>query len=210
MECQERRLIGDLITLVSVEGLPVAEAARRLCVTRQGLYKLLKQLREEGYIAEGPIIKLTSKGRDLLSSILRDLLRYFNIASIRLVGRVVSGLGEGAFYISLNGYRKAIEQRLGFTAYPGTLNVKLDPQYLPYRRYLDELPGVMVPGFSNGLRTYGSVKAFKARVNGVEGAVVMPERTHHPTDTVEVIAPVRLRDVLGVKDGDIVEIEVYL
>ncbi|MGB9704013.1 MAG: DUF120 domain-containing protein [Pyrobaculum sp.] len=210
MECQERRLVGDLIALASVEGLPVAEAARRLCVTRQGLYKLLKQLREEGYVAEGPVVKLSPKGRDLLSSVLRDLLRYFNIASIRLVGRVVSGLGEGAFYISLDGYKKAIEDKLGFAPYPGTLNVKLDPQYLPHRRYLDGLPGVVIPGFSNGLRTYGSVKAFRARINGVEGAVVMPERTHHSTDVIEVIAPVRLRDVLNIKDGDIVEVEVLL
>ena len=210
MECRERRLAADLIALSSVEGLPVSEAAKRLCMTRQGLYKLLKQLRAEGYVAEGSVVKLTPKGRDFLSGILRDLLRYFNIASIRLVGRVVSGLGEGAFYISLEGYKRAIEERLGFTPFPGTLNIKLDPQYMPYRRYLDGLPGVVIPGFSNGLRTYGAVKAFRARVNGVEGAVVMPERTHHPTDVIEVIAPVKLRDALGLRDGDVVEVEVLL
>ncbi|AAL63989.1 DUF120 domain-containing protein [Pyrobaculum aerophilum] len=210
MECKERRLIGDLIALSYVEGLPVAEAAKRLCVTRQGLYKLLKQLRNEGYVAEGPLIKITQKGRDLLSSVLRDLLRYFNIASIRLIGRVISGLGEGAFYISLEGYRRAIEEKLGFTPFPGTLNIKLDPQYLPYRRYLDGLPGIVIPGFTNGLRTYGGVKAFKAKINGVEGAVVMPERTHHPTDVIEIIAPVKLRDALNLKDGDIVEVEILL
>lgn len=210
MECKERRLIGDLIALSYVEGLPVAEAAKRLCVTRQGLYKLLKQLRNEGYVAEGPLIKITQKGRDLLSSVLRDLLRYFNIASIILIGRVISGLGEGAFYISLEGYRRAIEEKLGFTPFPGTLNIKLDPQYLPYRRYLDGLPGIVIPGFTNGLRTYGGVKAFKAKINGVEGAVVMPERTHHPTDVIEIIAPVKLRDALNLKDGDIVEVEILL
>ncbi|RFA94205.1 DUF120 domain-containing protein [Pyrobaculum aerophilum] len=210
MECQERRLIGDLIALSYVEGLSVAEAAKRLCVTRQGLYKLLKQLRNEGYVAEGPLIKITQKGRDLLSSVLRDLLRYFNIASIRLIGRVISGLGEGAFYISLEGYRRAIEEKLGFTPFPGTLNIKLDPQYLPYRRYLDGLPGIVIPGFTNGLRTYGGVKAFKAKINGVEGAVVMPERTHHPTDVIEIVAPVKLRDALNLKDGDIVEVEILL
>ena len=188
----------------------MSESAKRLCMTRQGLYKLLKQLRAEGYVAEGSVVKLTPKGRDFLSGILRDLLRYFNIASIRLVGRVVSGLGEGAFYISLEGYKRAIEERLGFTPFPGTLNIKLDPQYMPYRRYLDGLPGVVIPGFSNGLRTYGAVKAFRARVNGVEGAVVMPERTHHPTDVIEVVAPVKLRDALGLRDGDVVEVEVLL
>jgi len=60
------------------------------------------------------------------------------------------------------------------------------------------------------MRTYGAVKAFRARVRGVEGAVVMPERTHHPTDVIEVVAPVKLRDVLGLRDGDRIEIEVFI
>ncbi len=210
MECVDRRLVGDLLALSRVEGLPVAEAAGRLCMTRQGLYKILRSLRERGYVEEGPVVKLSQRGRDILSAALRELLSYFNIVSIRLVGVVVSGLGEGAFYISLEGYRRVMEELLGFVPYPGTLNIKLDPQSLAYRRYLESLPGILIPGFTNGMRTYGAVKAFRARIRGVEGAVVMPERTHHPTDVIEVVAPVKLRDVLGLRDGDRVEIEIYL
>jgi CTP-dependent riboflavin kinase (EC 2.7.1.-) len=179
-------------------------------MTRQGLYKVLRSLRERGYVEEGPVVKLSQKGRDVLSAALKDLLSYFNIVSIKLSGVVISGLGEGAFYISLEGYRRAIERLLGFTPYPGTFNVKLDPQSVPYRRYLDSLPGILIAGFSNGVRTYGAVKAFRARIRGIESAVVMPERTHHPSDVIEVVAPVKLRDVLGLRDGDRVEIEIYL
>jgi riboflavin kinase len=201
--------VGDLLALSKVEGLPVAEAASKLCITRQGLYKILKSLKEEGYVEEGPVVKLSQRGRDVLSAVLRDLLSYFNIASIKLSGVVISGLGEGAFYISLEGYRRAIEEALGFTPYPGTLNVRLERQALPYRRYLDSLPGILIPGFSNGIRTYGAVKTFRVRIRDIEGAVVMPERTHHPADVIEIVAPVKLRDVLGLKDGDRIEIEVY-
>jgi len=210
VECVDRKLVADLIALSRVEGLPVAEAAGRLCMTRQGLYKILRSLRERGYMEEGPVVKLGQRGRDILSAVLKDLLSYFNIASIKLVGIVVSGLGEGAFYVSLEGYRRAIEEMLGFVPYPGTLNVKLDPQSLPYRRYLENLPGILIPGFTNGMRTYGAVKAFRARIRDIEGAVVMPERTHHPTDVIEVVAPVKLRDVLGLRDGDRLEIQIYL
>jgi riboflavin kinase len=210
VECVDRRLVGDLLALSRVEGLPVAEAAGRLCMTRQGLYKILRSLRERGYVEEGPVVKLSQRGRDILSAALRELLSYFNIVSIRVVGVVVSGLSEGAFYISLEGYKRVMEELLGFVPYPGTLNIKLDPQSLPYRRYLESLPGILIPGFTNGMRTYGAVRAFRARLRGVEGAVVIPERTHHPTDVIEVVAPVKLRDVLGLKDGDKVEIEIYL
>jgi len=210
VDCVDRKLLGDLLALSRVEGLPVADAAGRLCMTRQGLYKVLRSLRERGYVEEGPVVKLSQKGRDVLSAALKDLLSYFNIVSIKLSGVVISGLGEGAFYISLEGYRRAIERLLGFTPYPGTFNVKLDPQSVPYRRYLDSLPGILIAGFSNGVRTYGAVKAFRARIRGIESAVVMPERTHHPSDVIEVVAPVKLRDVLGLRDGDRVEIEIYL
>lgn len=209
MECQ-RKILGDLIALALVEGEPISEAAKRLCMTRQGAYKLVKLMRQMGYLSEGPTVKLTQKGRDALSQVLNALMRYFNITTIKLSGFVTSGLGEGAFYISLEGYKKSIEKALGFTPYPGTLNIKLEPASVPYRRYLEGLPGIYIPGFSNGLRTYGAVKAFRAKIMGIEGAIVMPERTHHHIDTIEVIAPVKLRDVLNLKDGDRVEIEVLI
>ncbi|MFN3803656.1 MAG: DUF120 domain-containing protein [Pyrobaculum sp.] len=210
MECTSRKLYADLLALASVEGMSIAEAAKALCMTRQGLYKLVKSLRERGYLEEGPTVALSQKGRDFLSLLLKDLLKYFKITSIRLSGFVTSGLGEGAFYMSLEGYRKSLERALGFSPYPGTLNIRLDAESIPRRRYLDGLPGVYIPGFSNGLRTYGAVKAFRAKIGEVEGAVVMPERTHHAIDIIEVIAPMRLRDVLNLKDGDHVEMEVYL
>lgn len=210
MSCPDRKVEVHLLRLARVEGLSVGEASQRLCISRQGLYKVLRELRRGGYVEEGPVITLSERGREELGRTLRDLLRYFRIDSLRLAGTVVSGLGEGAFYISLEGYRTRIAQAFGFDPYPGTLNVKLEPASLPYRRYLDALPGVFIPGFTNALRTYGGVKGFRAKVGNIQGALIMPERTHHPPDVVEVIAPVRLRDALGLRDGDRIEISVEL
>ncbi|MEM1519646.1 MAG: DUF120 domain-containing protein, partial [Pyrobaculum sp.] len=194
--CINRRVIGDLLAISTVEGLTVSEAARRLCITRQGLYKILSYLKKEGFVESGRVVKISQKGREYLSTVLKDLMRFFNINSIKLEGYVVSGLGEGAFYMSLKGYRKAFEKVLGYVPYPGTLNIKLTPQSLPLRRYLDGLPGIYIPGFSNGVRTYRGVRLFKAKIRGVETAVVIPERTHHSSDVIEIIAPMKLRDVL--------------
>jgi riboflavin kinase, archaea type len=38
--------------------------------------------------------------------------------------------------------------------------------------------------------------------------VVAPERTHYPSDLIEIISPVKLRDSLSLKDGDRVVIQV--
>ena len=40
-------------------------------------------------------------------------------------GTVVTGLGEGAFFMSMDHYKKEIKNKLGFDAYPGTLNIKI-------------------------------------------------------------------------------------
>ena len=79
-----------------------------------------------------------------------------------------------------------------------------------FRRRLDEEKGILIEGFSTEDRTFGEVKAFKCRVNGVEGAIVIPKRTHYPSEILEIIAPVKLREKLGLKDGDIVEVEVLV
>ncbi len=68
--------------------------------------------------------------------------------------------------------------------------------------------GIKIEGFKTKERTFGEVKAFKCRINGIGGAIVIPQRTHYPKNVIEIIAPVKLREVLGLKDGDWVEVEV--
>ncbi|AEA12641.1 Riboflavin kinase [Thermoproteus uzoniensis 768-20] len=203
-------VLGYLIALAGVEGLPPSEAAKALGISRQGLHKALRRLRAAGYVEEGPYIKIAEAGREVLKEALRSLMAYFGMSGIRLEGYVARGLGEGAFYVSLEGYRRQIEEKLGFTPYPGTLNVVLTADSLIYRRYLEALPGILIKGFSDGVRTYGNVKAFKCKVGGIDCALLVIERTHHGPEVVEIIAPVRLRDALALNDGDPVSVEVQL
>ncbi|MEZ0248375.1 MAG: DUF120 domain-containing protein [Thermoproteus sp.] len=210
MDGQRPIVVGYLVLLASVEGMTPSEAAKALGISRQGLHKALRRLRELGYVEDEPYLKISEAGREVLRRALRDLMRYFGMSAIRLEGYVARGLGEGAFYVSLEGYRRQIEEKLGFTPYPGTLNVVLTPDSLIYRRYLEALPGILLKGFSDGLRTYGSVKAFRCKTRGVDCALLVIERTHHGPEVVELIAPVRLRDVLRLNDGDPIDVEVQL
>ena len=130
--------------------------------------------------------------------------------TITIRGKVFSGVGEGRYYVSLDGYRKQFIEKLGFDPYPGTLNLKIPKEQLYFRRRLDEEEGILIEGFSTPDRTFGEVKAFRCKVDGIEGAIVMPKRTHYPEDVLEVIAPVKLRDSLNLKDGDYVDVEVIL
>ncbi|MEK6977773.1 MAG: DUF120 domain-containing protein [Candidatus Hydrothermarchaeota archaeon] len=117
-------------------------------------------------------------------------------------GRVVKGLGEGSHYVQIPEYKNQFIERLGFTPYPGTLNLRVKEGL----EALGRREGIEVEGFTKGGRSFGPVKCFKARIGGIAGAVVIPARGRH-AETLEFIAPVKVREVLKLADGDVVRIE---
>jgi riboflavin kinase, archaea type len=175
----------------------------------------LKQLEEEGLIERkivpgGQLIKMTEKGIEILK---REYLEYSSIFSpesdfLELEGKVLTGLGEGQYYVNIPGYRKQFEEKLRFSPFPGTLNVKLSENSSAIRNRLLRLPAVQIEGFNDGERTFGGGKCYPVNVGGIEAAVVTPERTHYPSDLIEIIAPVNLRNTLSLKDGDRVVIQI--
>ena len=52
------------------------------------------------------------------------------------------------------------------------------------------------------MRAYGGARCIRGRLNGEEVVVIFIERTHYSKDVIEVIAPVCLREKLGLSDGD--------
>ncbi|MEM2650445.1 MAG: DUF120 domain-containing protein, partial [Candidatus Nitrosocaldus sp.] len=130
---------------------------------------------------------------------------------VELAGVAVAGMGEGSYYMSLEGYRRQFLERLGFDPYPGTLNIRLDKIYIDLKRELAIYPAITIDGFSDGKRTYGWVKCYTARINDrIDGAMLVLERTHHDESIMEVIAPVKIMDALGLRYGDRIHVKVFL
>jgi riboflavin kinase len=194
------------------------ELAKELGTSQQTASRRILELEAKGYVRRsvsrrGQTIVITEKGAQQLMAIYAILHTSLSEAlrSVVITGEVFTGLGEGAYYVSLNGYRAQIIERLGFDPYPGTLNLKLtDPSDIYFRDVLSHRAGILIKGFSDGKRTYGSVKAFKAKMHDIDAAVLLIERSHYGRDTLEVIAPVNLRRALNLKEGDRVSVEVYL
>ncbi|MGC8593522.1 MAG: DUF120 domain-containing protein [Nitrososphaeria archaeon] len=209
-------LLGAKDRFVTVKTNELAEILGK---SQQSASLYLSKLEKEGYIQrvierEGTSVKLTQKGVDLLVTVyllLRNELEE-SPTTINMEGKVFSGLGEGAYYMSLQGYREQFVKKLGFDPYPGTLNVRLDSRYVKEREKLNEYRnfGIKIEGFSNGVRTYGSLWCFHAFVEGIRGAVVIIERTHYDIDVVEIISQYNLRKELNLKDGDRVKISVFI
>ena len=123
---------------------------------------------------------------------------------IVLEGRVRSGMGEGARFVGMTKYQERFKEGLGFQAFPGTLNVRIDS--LDGMKRLRSLRGIMIEGFRKGEKDFGVVECFPCTVNSVDGAVIVPERTRHEPDIIEVISRHNLRERLGLADGDSAEI----
>ncbi len=107
-------------------------------------------------------------------------------------------------FIELDWVKKQMEEKLGFTLFPGTLNVKLTTDSVKTRKLLRERAGVEILPASG----YCRGRLFKAVLNGVECAVIVPEVVGYPENIVEVVAPVNLREKLCLLDGSLVEVEV--
>lgn len=129
--------------------------------------------------------------------------------TLRIRGKISTGLGEGGWYMARRGYQEALLRRLGFAPFPGTLNVSLDGSETEKLAELQAREGLLVPEFQDEGRTFGAVKAFRATLRGIDAGVVLPLRGHH-RGVLEVVAPMQLREKLGLHDGDEVEVDVAL
>ena len=159
-------------------------------------------------------VKITQKGYSELVK-LHSTLGYSldsSPSSVELNGLVVSGLGEGSYYMSLKGYTKQFKLKINYIPFPGTLNIKLNQQRDSHVvQQLAELEGIMIEPFSDGKRTYGWAKCFHAKLNNsINCELIRLERTHHDNSVIELVSKTNLRKTAGLKTGSKVRIKILI
>ncbi|MBM4249521.1 MAG: DUF120 domain-containing protein [Euryarchaeota archaeon] len=195
--------------------LSSGELAKRLGISQQSASGRILELVRDELLARrmGPrkqALRLTPSAVALLRREHSDYLRLFERAErLTVSGKVVSGFGEGGYYIGQPRYQEQFQRKLGIRPYPGTLNLRLSGGEAAKLDLLRENPGIPLEGFENDGRTFGKGKCFRARLGDQECAVVIPDRTLH-SDNLEVICERHLRRSLGLHDGDTVRLEVRL
>lgn len=188
------------------------EFASQMDTSPQTAARKLKFLEDEMLIKRqivhsGQLVSITKNGLAALQKERNDYQIIFGNGHKKfLTGKVITGLGEGQYYISLEGYRTQFIEKLGFTPYPGTLNVKLGTPSVDIRKGISA--DLEISGFTKENRTFGRGSCFNIMIMDIKGAVIVPERTHYPEDIIEIIAPVNLREYLKLRDGSTVEVEV--
>ena len=127
---------------------------------------------------------------------------------MRLKGKIVSGLKKAAFFVQLDWVQEQCISKLGFSPYPGTLNLEMSTEDIPVVQEIYKNEGMVLkspdPKFCSG-------KVLPVNVEGVPGAVMIPgeEARVHGYNIVELIAPQKLKDMLGVTEGDFISFNIH-
>ncbi len=188
------------------------ELGERIGVSQQAADRYLVALEKRGLLTRSLAqrrqrLLLTPAGMDLLRNEYRAYHRIFEgPARLSFSGVVASGLGEGRYYLSQPGYVVQFTERLGYSPYPGTLNVRVGAEALRKLALLGDWRGIRIDGFQASGRTFGGANCFPARMNGHPCHLIHPDRTHYK-DVVEFVAAHCLREALPVKDHDSVTVD---
>ena len=176
----------------------------------------LKELELGGFIeriqtGRQQSIKITNKGFTELSTLHNLLSKLISKSpnSLTITGTITSGMGEGAYYMSMKGYTKQFKSKLGYVPYPGTLNVQLkEKKFSEAISQLSNYEGVKINPFSDGKRTFGWVKCFHGTINNIECELIILERTHHDHSIIEFISKKNIRKSLQLKDNSSVKVKI--
>ncbi|MFC2031943.1 DUF120 domain-containing protein [Chloroflexota bacterium] len=130
-----------------------------------------------------------------------------NSDSISIKGRTTEGLKESSFFTHLPWVREQFKTKLGIDPYPGTLNLDIigaeDAEKL---KKIKKQKGIEIIPTEAG---FCSAKCFHVLVNGkLKGSLIIPQVPGYPESKLEIISSDKIRDVLSLKVGDLVTVEV--
>ncbi len=177
-------------------------------LSQQSASRRLISLEKSGYIDRHPTSKgievgLTDKGIHFLKEEYYTLKSIIEKKQLRIKAKIISGLGEGKYYIQKKGYQKQFSEKLGINPYHGTLNLEIVNSDISK---IKSVPSISINGFNDYDRSYGSITCYPCIVKEITSYAIVPERSSHPGDVIEIISEVNFRKKYNLKDSDIIEV----
>lgn len=174
-------------------------------LSQQSISRKLRELHSEGIIhrqasPKGIIVSFTNEGKKDLESLHIVLKNCFSVKkNVSLKGKLVDGLGEGKYYTSLSHYNKQFAEILGSKIFLGTFNLEVNPAE---RNIFTSKPPMKISGFKTQERSFGGIDCWHCSLNGQKCLAILPHRTNHPENILELISSVNLRKKFNLKAGD--------
>lgn len=120
-------------------------------------------------------------------------------------GKLIQGAKKADFFTQLSWVQQQCSEKIGFIPFPGTLNLEI-------KEFEIELLNTIPDRFWKELvpedKTFCSAKILPVFIRDIKGAVILPEAAVnvHGSHVIEILAPIKLRQTLGLHDGDMVDI----
>jgi len=209
---KELALLGAIKNRIEISSL---ELANHLETSQQTASRYLLELDKKEMITrelgiKKQLIQITNRGKDVLQEEHLQYQQIFELTNrIYLTGKVVSGMGEGRYYTEQDGYVDQFKEKLDFIPYPGTLNVEIKHLERNKIRLLKKYNAIIIDEFETNNRTFGGVRCFHATIENIDGAIVLPLRSHY-SNILEFVSPHFLREKLDLKDRDELKIVIHL
>ena len=207
-------LMGGFNGQVSISSQKLGDAMNMSAMT---VSRRLNALEKEDLIVrsvrpDGQYVSITANGEDVLKKEYADYKKIFEINAgiLRIDGEIISGIGEGRYYVNVPGYSSQFKEKLGIDPYPGTLNIKIFPAGVEIRKKAELHGWTDISGFTADDRTFGGAKCMPCKIGGYKCAIIVPGRSHYPEDIIEVISQTHLRDKLTLTDGSVVTVEICI
>jgi len=129
-----------------------------------------------------------------------------SLQEINFIGTVDTGQGNGKFFVKMPWVMQQLKMLSGFTPYLGTLNLRLTPESTVQRTYLTQQNGIFIKPEKGYLSGY----LYRAMIFDINCYIVLPDVPNYPRNLLEIIAAENLRELLNIKDGDLITVLVML
>jgi len=126
---------------------------------------------------------------------------------IVITGKLATGIGQATGFTSLDWVRAAFLKNFGIDPHPGTVNLLLEDEAGRARwTAVKAGPAIVLHPPRND---WCDARLWRARIaERIPAAIVLPDVASYPESQIELVAAVRVRDILGIADGAALTIEV--
>ena len=111
-----------------------------------------------------------------------------------IFGVVVKGMGKGQVFVAMPFYQKQFVKKLGFAQFPGTLNLRVE---MKAKKKVTAQKGIRIVG----KRGKGGAWCFAVNINKLPCFVIIPDKSTHAKNIVEVLSRYNLRKKLRLRNG---------
>lgn len=126
-----------------------------------------------------------------------------------LEGTVTGGSGEAGQFMALDWVKDQCQSSLNFEPFPGTLNLQVREADFNYIRRIASARGKrMIP--PAGESGFCEARLLSAETRGISAALVYPMVDDYYTDTLEIIAPVKVKSELGLQNGEGLGVSIFI